>query len=204
MKRIVLLITLLLSLASCGFRQIDQKKYLEREGSSVARFELNPITQNPDTLYMNGVIYEGTPEDLKLALRTYPSAKVIAMGNVPGSIDDEMNLVAARLVRAKGLHTYLMANSEIASGGTDFFLAGIKRSITPGAKLGVHSWADDMGVEATEYEHNDEVHEEYLSYFRSMGIPPSFYWYTLEAAPSNEVHWMTAEELKTYKFETNE
>ena len=204
MKRTVLLMSLLLSLASCGIRQIDQKKYLEREGSSVARFELNPLTQNPDTLYMNGVIYEGTPNDLKLALRTYPSAKVIAMGNVPGSIDDEMSLLAARLVRAKGLHTFLMAHSEIASGGTDFFLAGIRRSITPGAKLGVHSWADEMGVEATDYAQDDEVHEEYLSYFTAMGIPASFYWYTLKAAPSSEVHWMTAEELKQYKFETNE
>ena len=62
------------------------------------------------------------------------------MQNVQGSVDDEANIAAARLVRERGLNTLIPGSGMIASGGTDFFLAGVKRTVQPGAKIGVHSW----------------------------------------------------------------
>ena len=47
------------------------------------------------------------------------------------------------MVRNRGIATHLPADGEIASGGVDFFLAGVKRTAEAGAKIGVHSWADD-------------------------------------------------------------
>lgn len=35
-----------------------------------------------------------------------------------------------------------------------------------------------------------------------MGIPSDFYWFTLEAAPAESIHWMTEEELFQYHITT--
>lgn len=43
---------------------------------------------------------------------------------------------------------HLVDNGVIASGGTDFFLAGTTRRIGDDTKIGVHSWSDDSN-EAT-------------------------------------------------------
>ena len=36
-----------------------------------------------------------------------------------------------------------------------------------------------------------------------MGIPEAFYWFTLEAAPPEGMHWMTEEEMKKYGIYTD-
>lgn len=37
------------------------------------------------------------------------------------------------------LNSNIKPNGRVASGGTDFFLAGQKRVVEPGGKLGIHS-----------------------------------------------------------------
>ena len=36
-----------------------------------------------------------------------------------------------------------------------------------------------------------EEHRVYLDFYEEMGIPEAFYWFTLEAASADEVHWMS-------------
>jgi hypothetical protein len=36
-----------------------------------------------------------------------------------------------------------------------------------------------------------------------MGIPADFYWYTLEAASAENIHWMTAQEIAQYDILTD-
>ena len=36
-----------------------------------------------------------------------------------------------------------------------------------------------------------------------MGIPAAFYWRTLSAAPPEDIHWMTEEELERFGFFTD-
>jgi hypothetical protein len=43
----------------------------------------------------------------------------------------------------------------------------------------------------------------YLNYYDEMGIPQSFYWYTLEAASAEDIHWMTESELEQYNMLTS-
>ena len=81
----------------------------------------------------------------------------------------------------------------VALGGTDFFLAGVKRTAEPGAMIGVHSWSG-LIVEGAKVPKNDPEHQKYLLYYKAMGIPAEFYWYTLRAAPSGGMHWMSVEE----------
>jgi len=81
------------------------------------------------------------------------------------------------------------------------FLAGTKRTIDLGAKLGVHSWSDGE-KDGSEFPKEDEVHTIYLDYYKEMGIDTEFYWYTLDAASAENIHWMTESEILKYKILT--
>ncbi|WP_152558771.1 COG3904 family protein [Endozoicomonas numazuensis] len=142
------------------------------------------------------------PVKYEQLLNENPQATTIVMEYVEGSVDDEANLEAARLVRLNKLNTLVPGDGLIASGGTDFFLAGLKRTIKEGAQIGVHSWAGFGIDDASKLPRTDPEHQEHLQYYKEMGIPADFYWYTLEAAPSDDIHWMTQEEIKRYKVAT--
>lgn len=178
-----------------------QKWALQREGSQVATFYFK--NEAKDSLWMKGVIYSNTLEDLKAVLNKHPEVTTLVMEEVPGSIDDEINLLASRVLRNRDVNTYIPKDGWVASGGTDMFLAGTERAIHPTARLGVHSWAG-MEKVATDYPKDAEEHKKYLAYYKEMQIPSRFYWYTLEAAPADSIHWMTPVEIHEYKVVTPE
>lgn len=150
--------------------------------------------------YMSGTINASTPARVLALVNEHPQVDTIEMLRVPGSIDDEANIRAARYVRHFGLNTRLTATSMVASGGTDFFLAGAKREVTNGAYIGVHSWAGMEGQEGNKVDKADPQHRLYLDYYELMGIPASFYWYTLDAAPANGMYWMKQNEWLKFAF----
>ncbi|MGB0849002.1 MAG: hypothetical protein ACPGSM_19870, partial [Thiolinea sp.] len=127
----------------------------------------------------------------------------IEMHDVPGSADDDANLIASRIIRTRGINTHVPADGIIASGGVDFYLAGLQRTLVDGAKIGVHSWADGDGRAGSDYPANDPEHKKYLDYYTEMGIPLEFYWFTLTAAPPEEIHNMTAAEITRYGVTTH-
>lgn len=175
----------------------DLYRFLSTLESAVA-FEVDG-----ERAHMHGTIDATTPLVVRELLRDHPGVTTIVMHDVPGSVDDEANLEAGLLVRRAGLAIHLPADGEIASGGTDFFLAGATRSIEPGALVGVHSWGGDPDEPAAlEYPEDHEVHDLYLDYYEALGVDAEFYWFTLRAAPESDIHWMTAEELERYGFET--
>jgi len=152
---------------------------------------------------MRGVIGASTPSSvLELAFKN-PRVRTIVLANVPGSIDDVSNVRAGRYIRQLGLGTHVPADGEVASGGTDLFLAGKHRSAEPGALFGIHSW-DGGPVAATDLAKDHEDHRLYLDYYDEMGIPGEFYWRTLSAAPPEGNHWMTEDELERFDFFTDE
>lgn len=148
---------------------------------------------------MTGVIGPSTPGRVLELILEQPQVKKIHLLDVPGSMDDVSNLRAAKLVRRHGLGTHVPTNGKVASGGTDFFLAGLERSAASGARFGVHSWGS-FGEEGADVPRDDPEHDKYLEYYEQMGIPSEFYWFTLDAAPADDIHWMSAEELDEYSF----
>ncbi len=155
-----------------------------------------------NTLIMNGVIDSDVKSKLQEALNMNPEVTSIVMENVEGSVDDEANLDAARFVRHKKLNTLIPSDGLVASGGTDFFLSGVKRTAQRGAKIGVHSWAGDGIENPNKLPKSHVEHQKYLQYYKEMGIPSGFYWYTLKSATSDDIHWMTPYEIKKYKITT--
>ncbi|OJJ20843.1 hypothetical protein BKI52_09685 [marine bacterium AO1-C] len=196
---IVIILGSIVAITSC--RAGKQRQFLKREGEQAATFYFKKGQKTRDSVYMKGVIYAGTLKDIRRVFNQNNEITTLVMEEVPGSMDDEVNLLASREIRKRGVNTYVPKNGWVASGGTDMFLAGKKRNIHATAKLGVHSWRGDEKT-ALEYPKNHKEHEKYLKYYDEMNIPSDFYWYTLKAAPADSIHWMTLDEIQQYKIIT--
>ena len=126
----------------------------------------------------------------------YPSLEAQGVSVEPAK-DDETNLKLGNRVRDLGLDTHLTADSEVHSGGTDLFLAGVERSMEEGAIIGVHSWAEGNRAGA-DFPKDDPVHESYVSYTARMLGSADFYWFTLDAAPVEDTYIMTPADIAKY------
>ncbi len=177
---------------------IPKLSYENNAQEESANFTFKNNDKSADTVFMNGVIGSDTLQVIQTLLGNYPQVKTIVMQNVPGSMDDEINLLAAMEIRKHGIATHIPADGMVASGGTDMFLAGINRTIDVGARLGVHSWSDGSGKVALDYPRDHQEHVKYIDYYNVMGITADFYWYTLEAASAQTIHWMTEQEIAQY------
>ena len=187
-----------LDLDGNGIVTQEETVQLIREEIAGATFEVTG-----ELAIMQGVIGATTPSSvLELAFMN-PEVRTIVLTNMPGSMDDVANMRAGRYIRQLGLNTHVPADSEVASGATDLFLAGRHRSCEPGARFGIHSWGGGPVV-ATDLPRDHEDHLLYLDYYEEMGIPAEFYWRTLSAAPAEDIHWLTEEELERFGFFTDE
>ncbi|MBE8182992.1 MAG: hypothetical protein HAW61_05680 [Candidatus Portiera sp.] len=166
----------------------------------VTKFELQD-----NTLIMKGLISGKTPDQVYKIFAEHPDIDTIEMAWVEGSIDDRANLEIALWVAGKELTTKIGRYGLIASGGTDFFLAGQERVVVDGAQIGVHSWASASGT-AIDYPRGHEFHQPYIDYYQGVGFTTeeaeNFYYYTIEAAPAGEIHIMTNDEIIDYKLTT--
>ena len=149
------------------------------------------------TAVMTGELGSDSPARVQSLLEDNPQLETIIMQDVPGSLDDVAALDAARLIHDAQLRIEVPADGEIASGGVDFFLAGSTRIVAEGGRVGVHSWSDGRS-EGAELSADDAAHDLYLDFYASVGIAAEFYWFTLEAAGSRGIHWMTPGELEEY------
>ncbi len=189
-----------LAILGIGLHQIPVAQYIIFDAyyNSIERTRL---TVENNTLYMDGLINSKTPKQFKKIFSKYPNIDTLVMKEVEGSVDDEANLEVAEWVSKKELTFVLQPKSIIASGGTDFFLAGKTRIIYRGAKVGVHSWAGEDKV-ATDFPKGDEVHQPYIDYYTALGWSKKeaekFYYFTINAASADDIYWMSEDELKEY------
>ncbi|MCH2223942.1 MAG: hypothetical protein MK066_04165 [Crocinitomicaceae bacterium] len=189
-KRSLLFAALLFLTAGC-----QKTGFLTRYGIfHVKKGETNVAT-------MDGTIGGRTEKHFDRLIKDYPELEVIVLGNCPGSKNDDVNLKVSKKIYDAGINTYLNADSEIASGAVDLFLAGNKRTIVSGAKIGVHSWSGD-GKEADQLAVDDPEHDLYIEYYKSVGFTEQeardFYFFTINAASASSIHWMTQSEIVQY------
>ncbi len=162
---------------------------------------------SPERVEMEGGVESDTPALFKALLAAHPGIRQIDMIDCPGSEDDDANLELARLIRASRIATHIPPSGSIRSGAVELFLAGATRKADPGAEIGVHSWKDSDGLEATDYPADDPVHRPYLNFYRDMGMTPdaarAFYNFTNNAASFDDVHYMSADELQHFGLLTS-
>ena len=155
-----------------------------------------------DLLFAKGVVTGNSQREAVALLNGSPSVRTLVLTWVPGSLDDETNLALGRAVRRAGMTTYLPGRGLAASGGTDLLLAGARRIVECGAQVGVHSWASGP-VNGNDLPRDDPRHRFYLDYYRDINVPDAFYWFTLQAAAPDSVHWMTEDEIALYGVRTH-
>lgn len=138
----------------------------------------------------------------------HPEVDTLVLTSIGGSVNDEINVHTARLIRNAGMTTWLPANGDISSGGVDLFVSGAERIIEPGGFVGVHSWgAPGLDIAAAELPRDDPAHRSQLEYFSEMmgdQAGPEFYFFTLNAAPFEGIHRMSAAEIEQFGLVTGE
>lgn len=154
-------------------------------------------------LFVKGVVNRRSASRVHEALLSAPDVGVVVLTFVPGSADDTTNLELGLMLRQANYTTYVPADGMVASGGTDLFLAGVQRIVERGAMIGVHSWADSGAATGDTLDRDAEEHRIYLDYYRALAIDQEFYWFTLQAAPADEMHWMTDSEMAKYSVYTH-
>ena len=155
-----------------------------------------------DRLYVSGTLNALTYDEIADHLGSSPELTTIVLVDIDGSIDDEVNLETGRLIHEAGVDTYVPAHGRIESGAVDLFCAGQNRIAETGALIGVHAWADEDGLEGGALPKSDPEHRMYIEYFEQVACPVSFYWFTLDAAPADGMHYMSEGELRAYAVAT--
>ncbi len=155
--------------------------------------------------YLSGDLGTKTYAQIKDLIENHPNVKTIVLTSISGSVNDAVNMHTGRLVHEAKLNTKVLADSEIASGAVDLFCAGENRIVEQGAQIGIHSWCCVNDLTAIELPKDHPAHKDQLNYFTLiMGAVngPAFYYHTLSAAPFDGVHWMSDEDIKSWKVST--
>lgn len=181
----------------------------EEELNEIEELEKKSIFSlfDDETIMLDGVINTKSLVEFNKLYEANKTVKQIKIKNCDGSINDEINLQLSKRVHDLKLNTHLMDNGKIASGGVDFFLAGIKRTAGKNTKIGVHAWSDGV-KSATDFDKGHPNHQPYIDYYKYIGFTDAeakaFYYFTINAATADNIHWMTADEITKYKMLTSE
>jgi hypothetical protein len=141
---------------------------------------------------------EASPAQFAALLRAYPGISMLELIDCPGTEDDRANLAVGRMIRARGIATYVPAGGSVRSGGVELFLAGSRRIADPGAEFAVHSWMDEDGREAGDYPADAPENRAYTDYYREMGLAPaqaSAFYAMTNSVPHAEAKFLTADEM---------
>lgn len=154
---------------------------------------------------MDGDMGNNVDKKFEELIEDYPNIELINFGECPGSKNDEAMIKAASLLRNSGINTHLLATSIIESGAVDFYLAGITRTRESGCLIGVHAWGDG-NISATDYPIGHSEHQLYINYYTFCGYTvedaEELYYFIINVAPPNEIHYMTEEEIEKYQITT--
>lgn len=202
-------------------RERDRSE-VEADEALVAQCDLGPAPEEPDpeveadpvefdvedeVAYMYGIIGSDIVHRTCDLLRDNPDLEILEVVDVPGSSTfGNETLEAGLVVAAAGVATLVPGDGQIESGGVDYFMAGEERIVENGACLGVHSTAiegdDGSVVAAADLPRDDPEHQAFLEYFRAVGVPEDFYWFTLEAASPEGIHYLTPAEMVEFEVTT--
>lgn len=140
---------------------------------------------------------DGRSQDVvKTLVRQHPEVKTLVFVSMPGTQDLTSNYHLARSIRRAGLNTELRADSRIASGAVDLFLAGRTRTVACGAMIGVHAWGmGDYDAQDAWWDTHRTASRDFLS---DMGIDPDFYDFRTQAAGTESMHWLNVTEINRW------
>ncbi|MCC5878324.1 MAG: hypothetical protein JJU03_00305 [Idiomarina sp.] len=162
-------------------------------------------------LFLLGTFDSYTSDTVIRKLEANPDITRLVLTANGGSIDDRDTLRLGRYIRAQRLNTHIVAKGVAASGGVSLFLAGVERSVGAGAFVGVHAWAQcsrhgshNQCKPATEFERGNDAHDLHRDYIVEMLSDEAFYWFSINSAAHNSIHWLSEEELHQFQVVTTD
>ena len=163
------------------------------------------ILDDEITIEMDGEITSASLDELNEIYEQYPQIQTISIRECEGSSDDESNFLLMKRVHQLKLNTHLQDDAVIASGGVDLFLSGHTRSKGKNTRIGVHAWSDDENA-ATDFPPDPlhPQHKPYIKSYQSIGFSADqaqkLYFFIINAAVAEDIHWMTEEEIQRFCF----
>jgi len=148
-----------------------------------------------DALHIVGMLNNHAYFEITQQLEDNPNVRLLVLENIPGTINADSTLDIAGYIHERGLNTHLPADGFIESGGVDLFCGGVERTIVSGGHVGVHSWWYNSGTNGADLSKKHPGHRSQREGFADIGCPPSFYEYTLNAAPGSDMYIMSKEDL---------
>lgn len=142
-----------------------------------------------------------SPQHFDAMVRDFPALATLEMVEAPGTSHDIANMTVGRKIRASGLSTHVPSGGSVRSGAVELFLAGVSRSIDPGAHFAVHSWLDNYGREPDDFAPDAPANRLYLDYYMEMGMSErrarEFYAMT-NSVPHHSAKWLQADEMRRW------
>lgn len=165
---------------------------------------LTTVSVVANNLYLLGTFDEYTADYVISELKKNPQVNRIVLTANGGSINEQETLRLGRYIRSLNLDTHLIKGGVAASGGVSLLLSGVKRSVGQDGLVGVHAWASCSDIEqtcrpATDFKRDDRAHDLHRDYILEMLGEDDFYWYSIEAAAHDTIHWLNKSELKRFK-----
>lgn len=147
------------------------------------------------------VTSDDAPAQFAAMVRDHPGLTTLELVEAPGTENDRANLKLGRMIHARGMATHVPAGGSVRSGAVELFLAGTTRSADPAAEFAVHAWADDTGLEATDYAADAPENRAYIDYYREMGMSADeaakFYAMT-NSVRHADAKWLTAADMRQW------
>lgn len=154
-----------------------------------------------DTAFGNGTSDRTSLAYFSQFLAAHPKVKHLIFQNMPGTSAGMDNLEIARLIRKRGLSVHLEKDSVIASGAVDLFMAGTKRTMECGAKIGVHGWETGEGRNSDNLR-RDPLQSTFEEFLAEMGYDPDFYQFKQDAAPPSGMYFLNQREISRFDLLT--
>ncbi len=168
--------------------------YLSVQSATPEKLEFRVLG---DTAFGNGPTDASSYEYVATFLKNHPKVTHLVFQDMPGTSSGEINLEIARLIRQRGMSIHLEKDSVIASGAVDLFVAGTKRTMECGAKIGVHAWRAGTGRKADDM-HRDPLQSTFEDFLVEMGLDRSFYQFKQDAAPPSGMYFMTQKDIERF------
>ncbi len=154
-----------------------------------------------DRAELRGSIESETLRQFQAMLAAYPRISQIDIVDCSGTGDDAANFAIARLIRQRGISTFVPDGGSARSGGVELFLAGAKRRAAPTAEFAVHSWRDEEGREANDYAANAPENLAYINFYKEVGMDDgkarAFYAMT-NATAHNDARYLRGTDIAAY------
>lgn len=171
-----------------------------REALSRSQLAFGPfVVLGPTRARLSGITDSRSPQAFETMLHRFPGIVSLEMSRCLGTVDDQANLRLGRMIRARGITTYVPRNGFVGSGAVELFIAGVRRFADSSASFGVHSWRDESGREPDDYHPDSLQNGTYIEYYRAMGMNErdarNFYAMT-NSVPFSRARYLSALQMK--------